>query len=153
MKTSPHGIKLIEAREGIVLHVYKDSRGFPTVGCGHLVLPGDNLKVGDKITQEQCDAFLAHDLGKCEDAINAVVKVTLSQNQFDACASLAFNIGTGNVATGKGGFVGSTVVRKLNVKDYAGAAQAILLFNRPPEIRGRRMTEYKQFLTPDSTGA
>src|SRR5690348_9873974 len=106
MKTSPHGIKLLENREGVRLTVYKDSKGIPTVGVGHVVLPEDGLKLGDKITQAQCDAFLAHDLGKCENAVNGAVKVPMTQNQFDAMVSFAFNIGVE-------GFKTSSVVRKL----------------------------------------
>lgn len=134
---------MIEAREGIVLHVYRDSKGLPTCGCGHLIVPADHLKVGDKITQEQCDAFLAEDMGAAEHAINSVVTVPLSQNQYDALASFIFNIGVG-------GFKKSTVLRRLNAKDYNGAAQAMMMWVKPPEITGRRRTEFKQFLTPDA---
>jgi GH24 family phage-related lysozyme (muramidase) len=143
MKTSEHGVKLIEQREGIRFTVYLDTKKIPTVGVGHVVLPQDNLKVGDRITQEQCDAFLEHDLGKCEAAVNAV-GVELTQWQFDALVSLVFNIGEG-----EGGFLTSTVRKDLVAKNYKAAAEAILMWNEPPEIRGRRRTEYNQFREPD----
>lgn len=133
---------MIEAREGIVLHVYRDSRGLPTCGCGHLIVAADGLKVGDKITQEQCDAFLRQDLAITEHAIDTLVTVPLSQNQKDSLCSFIFNIGMG-------GFKKSTVLRRLNAKDYNGAAQAMMMWVKPPEITGRRRTEVKQFLTPD----
>lgn len=53
--------KHLIAREGYKTVVYRDSLGKPTVGVGHLVLPGDNLKVGDKITDAQVMAFLDKD--------------------------------------------------------------------------------------------
>lgn len=53
--------KHIGAREGYKLAVYEDSLGKPTVGYGHLVTAGDNLKVGDSITAEQADAFFKED--------------------------------------------------------------------------------------------
>lgn len=143
MRISHKGIVALEGREGIRLTVYRDSKGLPTVGVGHLVIPADHLKVGDKIRQAHCDDFLAFDLKRFEDAVNTSVKVSLTQNQFDACVSLAFNIG-------ESGFKGSTVVKRLNASDYDGAANAFMRWVKPPEITGRRKTEVKQFLTPDS---
>jgi GH24 family phage-related lysozyme (muramidase) len=52
---------LMRAREGEVLNVYADTKGIPTCGIGHKVLPADNLELGDIITQAQCDAFFAVD--------------------------------------------------------------------------------------------
>ena len=150
MRTSPIGVKKIAAREGTVLHVNKDSKGLPTAGVGHLITAAEkkDYPVGKHITQAESDAWLAADLKECEDAVNAL-DVKLKQNEFDALVSLAFNIGVG-AASGKhkGGFLGSTVARKLKAGDKKGAASAILLWNKPPEIQGRRRTEYNQFLTP-----
>lgn len=141
MRISPHGITLLENREGIRLKVYRDSKGIPTVGVGHVCLPADNLKVGDHITQAQCDAFLAQDVVKCENAVNGV-NVPLTQWQFDALVSFIFNIGVG-------GFNGSSVKRHLKAKEYAKAAQSMMMWVKPPEITGRRQTEVNQFLHPD----
>ncbi len=141
MKTSAHGITLLENREGIRLKVYKDSKGIPTVGVGHVVLPADNLKVGDHITQAQCDAFLAQDVVKCENAVSAV-NVPLTQWQFDALVSFIFNIGVG-------GFNGSSDKRHLKAKEYTKAAQSMMMWVTPSEITGRRQTEVNQFLHPD----
>lgn len=140
MKTSPLGIKAIAKREGTILHVYKDSKGLPTAGVGHLIKPEEKaaFPLGKKITQAQSDAWLAADLEECETAVNSL-GVKLKQHQFDALVSLAFNIGVA-------GFKRSTVARKLKAGDTAGAAEAILLWDKPPEIQGRRRTEYNQFL-------
>ena len=51
----------LKQREGVVNCVYLDSLGNPTVGVGHLVLPQDNLQVGDCISDAQVDAFLQVD--------------------------------------------------------------------------------------------
>jgi GH24 family phage-related lysozyme (muramidase) len=53
--------KLMELREGKENTVYRDTLGKPTVGIGHLVVPGDNLKVGDRITDAQVTAFFQKD--------------------------------------------------------------------------------------------
>lgn len=52
----------VKKHEGLRLDAYNDSLGILTVGYGHKVLPGDNLKLGSKITQKQADDFLAKDL-------------------------------------------------------------------------------------------
>jgi GH24 family phage-related lysozyme (muramidase) len=142
MKTSLLGIKAIARREGTILHVYKDSKGLLTAGVGHL-LEGDELKtypLHTKITQAQCDAWLAADLEECEEVVNGI-GVKLKPNEFDALVSLAFNIGAR-------AFARSTVAKRIKAGDKQGAAQAILWWKKPPEIQGRRRTEYNQFLTP-----
>lgn len=142
--TSDNGIKQIAVREGEVLHVYKDSKGLPTVGVGHLVKPGEPYKLGQSITKAESRSLLKADLQEAEDAVNAAVKVPLSQNEFDALVSLTFNIGTT-------AFKRSTVARLLNQGvDHKTAADAILRFNKPPEIQRRRRTEWQQFNTPDT---
>ncbi len=100
------------------------------------------------ITAAECDAILSRDLAKFEDAVNAALRTPigqnkLSQNAFDACVSLAFNIGAP-------GFTGSTVVRDVNDDDMQAAADAFLMWEQPPELRGRREGERAQFLRPDS---
>ncbi|MGA7124300.1 MAG: lysozyme, partial [Polyangiaceae bacterium] len=107
MKLSPAGRAFLEQQEGVVLRVYRDVSGIPTVGCGHVVLPGDHLEVGDAISAQDADNMLAEDVAKCEAAISTHVTVPLSQNAFDACVSLAFNIGTA-------AFEASTVLRVIN---------------------------------------
>lgn len=141
MKTSAKGIKAIALREGTILKGYRDSKGLLTIGVGHLVKPGEPYTLGGKITQAESDRLLAADLKESEDAINTLVKVPLAQNQFDALASFIFNIGVG-------GFKKSSVLRRLNQKDYTGAAKALMMWVKPPEITGRRRQEQKQFLTP-----
>ncbi len=141
MKVSHRGLIAIEGREGVRLKAYRDSKGLPTIGVGHLIVPGDGFSINSRITQEQCDELFAQDIQKYENGVSNAVKVPLTQNQFDALVSFCLNIGIG-------GFKGSTVVKRLNAKDYTGAAEAMMRWVKPPEITGRRQTEKKQFLTP-----
>ncbi|WP_238918199.1 lysozyme [Clostridium sp. YIM B02555] len=101
MNTSDNGIEFIKNEEGHKLYVYRDSKGNPTCGYGHLVVPGDNLQVGDTITQEQADQFFLDDLvNSTEGPINDLDCASdLSQNQFDALASIVFNGGSGVLQT------------------------------------------------------
>ncbi len=140
---SPAGRAALTKREGCRLVAYLDSVGVPTIGIGHTGRAGPpTVAMGMTITQAEADAVLARDLASFEFAVNRAVTVPMTQNQFDACVSLAFNIG----ATG---FAGSTVVHKLNAGDIGGAADAFLMWVRPPELRLRRDGERTQFLKSD----
>lgn len=84
-------------REGYRDTVYLDSLGKPTVGVGHLVLPGDNLKVGDKITKAQVDTFLDKD---AQAAWNAGQTQAANAGVSNPCfasalASVSFQLGLG----------------------------------------------------------
>ena len=142
MKTSANGRKLITQREGCRLTAYLDSVGVYTIGVGHAATSGvpPIPRKGMRITAQQADELLTKDLARYEDAVNVSVEVPLSQPQFDALVSLCFNIG-------QRGFMHSTVVARLNRKDYRGAADAILMWQHPPELRGRRDAERAQFLS------
>lgn len=141
MKTSDKGRALIEQREGVRLQAYRDSVGIWTIGVGHTSAAGEpHVTPGLTITQAKCDEILSRDLAKFEAAVSATVKVSVTPNQFDALVSLAFNIG-------EHGFTGSTVVHRLNAGDVHGAADAFLMWEKPPELKGRREGERHQFLT------
>lgn len=114
MSVSPRGVAFIKSFEREILRVYDDGYGFPTVGVGHLVKPEDGLKLGERITKERSDAFFAKDLADHAEPVDELVKVPLTQGQYDALVSLVFNIGGGN-------FKKSTVLRQLNLGNYAAA--------------------------------
>ncbi len=140
-KTSERGIKAIAIREGEVLHGYKDSKGLLTIGVGHLVTAGDPYKLHEPITKEESRRLLAIDLKEAEDAVNSI-GIPILQNEFDALVSLTFNIGSA-------GFKRSSIVKRLKAHaTRKQVAEAILLWNKPPEIQRRRQQEYAQFLTP-----
>ncbi len=140
---SPAGRAALMAREGCRLTAYRDSTGVPTIGVGHTGRAAPPpVAMGMTITRAEAEAILSADLAPIAAAVAAVVPAGLTQNQFDACVSLAFNIGAR-------GFEGSTVVRRLAAGDSAGAADAFLMWSHPPELAGRRRAERAQFLTPD----
>ena len=142
MKTSEAGIEAIMGREGFRTHGYLDTRGIPTNGVGHAATGGPPpVVVGEVWSVAFVKETLAHDLARFEAEVNASVKVELTQNEFDALVSLCFNIGTA-------GFQGSSVVRDLNDKHKAAAADAFLMWERPPELKIRRERERLQFLRP-----
>jgi GH24 family phage-related lysozyme (muramidase) len=135
---SPLGIRALANREGKRNSKYRDSVGLWTIGIGHLIQPGESFP--EVMTDQEVYDLFRKDLKRYEDPINKNVTVPLTQNMYDALVSFVFNIGVN-------GFIGSTALRKLNQKDYKGAADAMLMWNKPPEIMGRRESEVKQFLS------
>lgn len=141
MRMTLRGRQRLTDREGKRLKAYRDSRGIPTIGVGHTSAAGPpEVKMGMTITAEECDEILVRDLAKFESILTAALKVSVRDNEFDALLSVMFNVGPK--------FATSTAIKRLNAGDRVGAAQAILMWNKPPEIIGRRHTEQSQFLTP-----
>ncbi|MBT9431058.1 lysozyme [Candidatus Sodalis endolongispinus] len=111
MNISQNGVARIKAFEGLKLTAYQCSADKWTIGYGHT----NGVKAEEVITLEQADAFLRDDIDAVVERLNALITVPVSQNQFDALCSLAFNIGIEAFAT-------STLLKKLNEGDYPGAA-------------------------------
>lgn len=147
MKMSAAGRALLIQREGFRTKAYRDSVGVWTIGVGHTAAAGPPFpRAGMTISRQEVEDILTRDLVQYENAVRNAVKVPLSQGQFDALVSFCFNIGTG-------GFKKSTVVRRLNEGNYRAAADALLMWNKPPEIMGRRRSERQQFLAATQSGA
>ena len=117
MKIGQQGIDLIKHYEKLELSAYYDGGNVVTIGYGHTgFLNGRHLEITDKITEQQADSLLLQDLVIAEKAVNQLVTVKLSQNQFDALVSFAFNCGVGN-------FHMSTLLKCLNNGSYTAAAE------------------------------
>jgi len=111
MAISPRGLDLIKMHEGCRLEAYQDSVGIWTIGYGHTL----SIKQGDTCTQEQAEEWLKSDVHTVENCIDKAVSVPLTQSEFDALCSFAFNLGCAALRN-------STLLRKLNASDYDGAA-------------------------------
>ncbi|KQK25226.1 hypothetical protein AR438_11915 [Chryseobacterium aquaticum] len=95
MKTSQKGINLILSFEGFSSKPYLDSAGIPTIGYGNTYYPGGK-KVTMKdspITREKAAELFASVLPTYEKIVKSKIKVTLTQNQFDALVSHTYNTG------------------------------------------------------------
>jgi lysozyme len=143
--TSARGIALIKEFEGLRLDAYLCSGAKWTIGYGTTTLPnGEGVQKGMMITEERAEKLLQSDLHKFERQVQRFVTAPLNQNQFDALVSLVYNIGAGN-------FSASTLLRKLNEEDYAGAAQEFTRWNRAggKQLSGltrRRQAEQSLFM-------
>ena len=132
-------LAFIEKEEGARNKAYKDSKGLWTIGVGHLIKSDEQHLINAVLTDEQVKDLLKSDLKWCSEAVESSVKVPLTQPQFDALYSLCFNIGETN-------FRKSTVVKKINENDLKGAADAILMWNKPAVLEKRRRRERDMFL-------
>jgi lysozyme len=146
-QVSPKGLAFLIAEEGFIPHAYNDPANHATFGVGHLlhlgpVTAADRAKWGTKakpMPRALVERVLREDLARYEQAVREAVKKPLKPHQFDALLSLAFNIGTG-------GFRRSTVVKRVNAGDFRGAADAILMWNKPAILIPRRRRERELFL-------
>lgn len=156
MKLSESGIRFLESLEGKRNKLYDDkygctidcaadAAGYPTIGVGHLVQPGDTQFDGITLSDNEIDELLRGDIEVFEDCVNDNVKQPLTQNQFDALICLAFNIGVTN-------FKGSTLLRRINAGRYDEAAEQFLVWNKSKGkynegLANRRVKERQRFLS------
>jgi RHS repeat-associated protein len=113
MSLSQKGLAFIERHEGYGGTVYKDSAGNPTIGYGHLIKNGEDFTKG--ITKDQASTLLAEDVKGAVGAVNADLKVAVSQAKFDALVDFTYNLGGKNLAN-------STLLSNINAgKPVAGS--------------------------------
>jgi lysozyme len=125
-----------QVTDGFILQVYNDSRSLPTVGCGHLVVAADKLKLGDKIKQDAAEKFLKKDLAEAEKAVADKVTVPLFPYEYDALVSVAFN-------AGRGGFI--KLSEFVNKGDYTKVPAFIEKYRTGGGNEGRRASEAALF--------
>ena len=108
-------IDALKAREGCRLEAYQDDGGVWSIGYGDT----NNVKRGDKITQDEADARLQSRLVEFEQCVDSAVKVRLSDAQFGALVSFCYNVGTD-------AFLQSALLRKLNAGDFSSVPTEML---------------------------
>ena len=138
------GQALTKSFEGCKLVPYRDSAGVWTDGWGntHGVIPN-----GPAITQAKADADLDKNLANAVYAVNHYVAITLRQPEFNALVDFVFNVGAGN-------FASSTLLRRLNCGDLAGAATEFERWDMSggkhlAGLMRRRLAEKAAFLTTE----
>ena len=150
MNAGPNCIAVIQHYERCVLKAYPDPKtgGAPwTIGWG-----ATGAGIGPDVvwTQAQADVRLAADIAERVSDANAAIKVPMTQGQFDAFIDILFNVGHGSPV--RDGIIRlknawpSTLLRKLNAGDYAGAREAFAVWISPGTsvtlgLKRRRRTE------------
>lgn len=131
--------------EGESLPVYPDklAGGLPTVCNGHT---GPDVRLGDVWTKAQCDAVLVKNINKHGLGVLACITVPVNQNEYEAYASLAFNLGVGAVCS-------SSIPVKLAEGKRLEACNTILEFNKvrdrtKPKVYNKRKKVWEYPLIP-----
>ena len=142
MHVSDAGISLTKQCESCRLSAYQDLRGIWTIGYGHT---GPDVHAGMVITQQEADALLAQDLEVAAEGVRRLVKVPLTQFQFDALVDFAFNLGVGSLER-------STLLRLLNEGKYLLAGGQFPVWDHAgdkvvPGLLARRDAEQRLFFT------
>jgi lysozyme len=157
MKVSDKAIKVIKHHEGVRQRAYRCPARLWTIGVGHVLYPSQgamkfelrdsvSLKPEDdrQFSIEEVDAILKSDLARFERGVEQFIPVQLTQNQFDACVSFAFNVGLGTLQR-------STFRQKVIRGDIEGAADELLKYcmagGKPLKgLQNRRIDERAMFL-------
>jgi len=138
---SERGISLIKEAEGFSSKPYQDVDHL-AIGYGHWIKQGEKLTI---IDEAKAIELLREDIQRVKRVIDRCVHVSLTQNQYDALCSFIYNVGERN-------FKNSTLLKKLNNKDYTGASEEFkrwIKSNQKP-LKGleiRRRKEYELFIS------
>jgi lysozyme len=117
MELSTEGMELIKKSEGFRERVYLDVEGYPTIGYGHRLIHPETFAKG--VTEAQGTAILYEDVHDAEQAVARLVKVPITQGQYDALVDFAFNLGRVRLAE-------STLLRELNSGHMTEAGEQLL---------------------------
>jgi lysozyme len=124
MNISKNCLNLIESFEGLRLDAYLDVVEVVTIGYGTTRYPdGSRVQLGDVVTEREAEGFLKLECDSVAARVERLVKVELNQNRFDALVCFCYNVGIG-------AFAESTLLKKLNGGDYAGAAAEFPRWNK-----------------------
>jgi len=147
MQYTQSGENLTEQFEGLRLSAYLDSVGVPTIGYGHT----KGVSMGMTCTQDQANQWLLEDVQTAVNAVNRLVTIQLTQNEFNALVDFVFNLGEGN-------FESSTLLKDLNAGNFEACIEQFQVWDHAggKEVAGllrRRLAEAGEFSTPDSANA
>ncbi|HAA27194.1 MAG TPA: muraminidase [Cyanobacteria bacterium UBA8553] len=137
------GMAILKEREGLFLEAYKCPAGVWTIGYGCT----KGIRPGMKITEAEAEEMLRKELAEFEERVEQTLShIPLNDNQFSALVSLTYNCGPEPIAPGK------VIRRCLEKRDYRGAAEGFLLWNKVgqrvlPGLVKRREMEKKLFLS------
>ena len=145
------GLDLVKGFEGFYADAYICPAGVATIGYGHTA----DVAMGQCVDENQAQRLLRDDLESACASVERLVSVPLSDNQFAALASFAFNCGAGNLGV-------STLLKKLNHGNYDAAPSELARWVKATDpatgkkrtlagLVRRRAAEGELWLTPDGS--
>lgn len=156
MKVSQKCIEQIKKDEGVRNKPYQCPALLWTVGVGHVIDPNHaKVPMADRkalpipagwdrvLSADEIDEILRKDLNRFEAGVLRLIKVPLTQGQFDALVSFSFNVGLGNLQN-------STLRMKVNRSEFEAAAEQFLVWTKAggkvlPGLVKRRTHEKEMF--------
>jgi lysozyme len=129
MTIDDEGLALLKHFESLRLKAYQDEKGIWTIGYGHT----SGVKEGDTCTFEQAEAWLKEDLSEAVKAVDRLVHVPLTGNEFSALVCFTYNVGVGK-------FAKSTMLTRLNDNEKLAAAEEFLKWNKVGKKTSRGLT-------------
>lgn len=118
---SPIGLSLIKSFEGFYPKAYLCPAGLQTIGYGHVIRPGEVF--AQPLSETQAETLLRQDVFFAEAAVDRLIKVPLTQGQFDALASFTFNCGAGSLQR-------STLRACINRQEHERVPEELLKWTR-----------------------
>jgi lysozyme len=150
MKLNTRGLAIIKEFEGLRTKAYRCPAGVWTIGYGHTSQAGPPaVKSGMTVTAKEAAAILAADAEKFAKSVSDVVKVALSDDQFSALVSFAYNVGIGN-------FRSSSVLKAVKARDFDAVPRRLALWIKAggrvlPGLIKRRAAEAALFASHATT--
>lgn len=144
MQMNEEGLALIRQFEGFRAEAYRDAVGVWTIGFGHTSMAGQPAVTrGMTVNQAEAETILARDVARFAEALRMLIAVGLSDNQFSALVSFAYNVGIGNVRA-------SSVLRAVNALDFETVPRRLQLWTKAggrvlPGLVRRRAAEAALF--------
>jgi lysozyme len=140
---SPEGIALIKAFEGFSPTLYRCPAGYLTIGYGHRALKDEVPRFAGGLSVSQAEELLRQDVGVIEGQIRPLLPQDLSQGQWDALVSFAFNVGAERLKH-------STLRRNILMGDHDGATKEFLRWvyvkGKPSSgLQRRRLAEVRRY--------
>ncbi len=144
MQMTDDGLELIKQFEGFRGAAYRDAVGIWTIGYGHTSMAGaPEVVAGLAVSEAEAGEILARDVEKFATGVRALVRVALSDGQFSALVSFAYNVGLGALKK-------SSVLTAVNARDFAAVPRRLQLWTRAgghvlPGLVKRRAAEAALF--------
>jgi lysozyme len=120
-RPSAAAVGIIKHFEGYSPITYIDAAGYPTIGFGHLIGPGE--KIQEPLLGEAAEQLLRQDIAPKAAAVNRYVAVPLFQGQYDSLVSWTYNLG-------EGALKGSTMLKKVNAGRHEEVPGQMKRWNR-----------------------
>jgi lysozyme len=149
MKMTNEGLALIKRFEGLSLDAYRDAVGIWTIGYGHTSVAGaPQVHAGLRISEADAHEILARDVGVFARGVRDLLVVELSDQQFSALVSLAYNVGLG-------GLKRSSVLTAANERDFDAVPRRLNLWTKAggrvlPGLVRRRAAEGALFMSANA---